>query len=786
MDTREEMTNWQPEHLVVVGAAAGIGRWLCEHLFASMAWTSVTVVDTPSSTDLLRSVAGWFAPVASIAAAAATGSTITDAETGRPRSFSAPDTAVVVAVPAERLADLVDGPAFVLDPTAQIIETTATKANSIEALRRIAGAAAVIGMHPLFDSSARSLDGNTVYVVPDGVQSGAHRWLVDAVKARGGTIETGTATEHDLVMSYVQTLTHQTLVEFVDALTSSNLSLEHDLWEARTPLFESLLGLAVRVLGEANQPTLAAIQTSNGGARVAGELEAAGRRFAATLADHDATVVERHLETIRERFTGQLFDTIGRTASAGVNAAQHQRSEIGRHLRTGELVGIRVIGRSENVRVGRIVHVSPIEVTLEELMIGRPGHAVLLDGPGRDNARRLGVSGKPKRTVFKLGRIDVVDGDELESALDSGLAYLDRDVRFLVPESVAGAGLLSLVASTRGVRTAAIVSEAVRTGQRECVVRVGVRADHDIEEAVERLRTAVNDAYAWPRGLARPWAGPVARLVVNYLGPAGTYSEAAARHCVEALGTEGIGADAELVPRDTFGDVLAGVGPTALAVLPVSSSASGLVTRAAEALLAHRGALAVSGVLDVAVRFDAYVSERENLESLRGTLAASHPQGLAQCGRFIERWGLVPHPCTSTAAALEQVASGELRGVALAGAESRVAGLRVAEREVDDLAGSITRFLLLGPPGGFGDPAIGSDPTLRSVVVAASLHDIAPALTGTTPSFDELLRDADGRVLWITSRALDHDALAELGAGVVHLGRAPWSPRTPVVRVTST
>ena len=55
------------------------------------------------------------------------------------------------------------------------------------------------------------------------------------------------------------------------------------------------------------------------------------------------------------------------------------------------------------------------------------------------------------------------------------------------------------------------------------------------------------------------------------------------------------------------------------AVLPVSSSASGLVWRAVDAVLAHEGPLVASGVVDVAVRFDAYTAGPGPLEWTRGS-----------------------------------------------------------------------------------------------------------------------------------------------------------------------
>ena len=507
------------------------------------------------------------------------------------------------------------------------------------------------------------------------------------------------------------------------------------------------------------------------GPGAAGELGAATARVREVVDGASPVAIEAMIAGIRDRFSGGLFETIQATAVSAVTATQSKRAELARHRRLGSLVGVRPIGRPQALRVGHIAEVTPVSVTLREVMVGKAGSATLLEGAGRRNAGRVGMNGTPSLTVFGLGHIDVVLGDELEAALDEWLAFIRRDVRFLVPESVAGVGVLTIVSSHAGVRDAEVVSEVVRTGQRSVVVRVFIRADHDVEDTVEALRAQVQATYRWPQGLSL--AAPDVQRV-HHLGPAGTFSEAAARQATGSLGIT-----AGLVPEPDFTGVLNAIGDGVLGVLPISSSASGLVTRSVTALLDHPSDLVAGGVVDVAVRFDAYVQESRQLTDLRGAKVFSHPQALGQCQAFIRRWGLEPEPCPSTAEALTMVAADPEGSVALAVADSEAPGLKVAEREVDDLSGSITRFLVLGTGGAFGDMTGGWDPTLRSLWVADSVATVLDMIEPGSPAFDELLTDGDGRCLWVTSRRFDDGA----PAGARYLGRAPWSPRTPVVRV---
>lgn len=667
---------------------------------------------------------------------------------------------------------------------ARIFDIASSKHASLSRLTTHAAGRFVFGVHPLFMPTVRSLDGQTVILTPSLAPEGAnaHCWLASDIQRHGGLVKVMTAEEHDGSMAYIQTLTHHTLLTFADAVVSSGYDLEGDLWEARTPLFETLFGLATRVLAESQESIVAGIQLDLDGSGISRAFEAAHRRLAAHLAGGDPALVERHIARIRDHFSGTLFDTVQASATAAVTAAHSKKALLSEHWRTGTIIGVVPVDRPHTLRVGRITHLTPTTVRLQELMVGERGAAVILEGPGWHNAAKLGIGGKPWSTEFGLGRIDVVVGAHLEMMLSDWLAHMPRDVRFLVPESVAGAGVVAVVNEAPLVRGCRLVSEVVRTGQRAANVRVEVRADLDVDDAVERLRERVAAAYAWPRGLALSVAGTTRGttwpddLSLAYLGPAGTFSESAAIQAAECLGHSG----APTVALDSFDEVIAAIGMGAFGVLPITSSSSGLVLRTALALGAAPDLVAGGGVVDVPVRFDALVSGHDRLEDLRGADVLSHPQALEQCTRFIRRLQLNPVPCASTIEAVQRLRAAGGGMVALAATRTTAPPLRVVEREVDDIAGSITRFVIIGQPGRFGPMRGGSDPTLRSLWLtpdAARLHFV---LTAAGPAFDEIVTASTGHVLLVSSR--DRWPAAELDSEVLSLGRIPWSPRTPLVR----
>lgn len=760
-----------PERLIVVGAAAGAGRVLCQHVFGRMPWRNVLLIDRPGQAAGLRDAEAAFPGPPVLA--------VLDGERLRDQQgtsvLAEPGTLVCLAVPQAHLGPVAAALEPRLSPDAVVVETAPMKRAAMDALGPILGARHAFGVRPLFDSLARSLAGQTIVMTHDGAEPSLAAWLRGHVEALGGIVQSTTPDGHDRAMATVQTLTQQTLMAFADAVACSGLDIEDELWAMRTPSFETLLGLAVRTLAEPQQPAVASRQARAEARDVSHRLTEAAAALAAIVGRDDPALTADALARLRDHFSGSLFETIHGTASAVVSATQATRAGLARHRRDATPVGIVTADRPDDLRVGTIVELTPTTVTLDEVLVGTRGDAVLLSGEGLRNARTLGVGGKPRRTAFAMGRIDVLAGAELDAHLDAWLAHIRRDVRFLVPESISGDGVAHVLSQVPRVRDARVVSEVVRTGQRAVVVRVGIRADADVDATVEDLRQRVADAYAWPRGLSLPRRDghPV---MVHYLGPAGTFSETGARHCAAGLGLAG----APLQALGSFEQVLAAVHGGHIGVIPIVSSSSGLVERAAQALVGHGRGIEAGGVADVPVRFDAYVPEGCHLDDLRGADVLSHPQALRQCARFIARWGLNPVETRSTAEAGRLIAGGGTPAVALAGAGlGETFGLRVAEREVDDLSGSLTRFLVLGARGTFGALTGGSDPTLRSLWVAAGREHVADVLAGPGPAFDELIQGRTGMVLLVTSRV---DA-GPAGDGAVYLGRLPWTPRTPLVRL---
>lgn len=190
---------------------------------------------------------------------------------------------------------------------------------------------------------------------------------------------------------------------------------------------------------------------------------------------------------------------------------------------------------------------------------------------------------------------------------------------------------------------------------------------------------------------------------LGHLGPAGTFTE-------EAAQASAGGAGGEFVPYPTVADTVAAVlaGAVDAALVPIENSLEGTVTTTVDALSAEPR-LRMVGEAVIDVRQCLIALEEVPLESIEAVL--SHPQGLAQAGRFLrERLPaarLVPTASTADAVrSLDDVRTAAIASRAAAGLHGAV----VLREGIEDQGDNATRFAWLAlegaepfppaPPGG--------------------------------------------------------------------------------------
>lgn len=180
-------------------------------------------------------------------------------------------------------------------------------------------------------------------------------------------------------------------------------------------------------------------------------------------------------------------------------------------------------------------------------------------------------------------------------------------------------------------------------------------------------------------------------MLIGYLGPAGTFTEAAAlKHFGHAVTAR---------PLTTIADVFREVDARALdyGVVPVENSTEGMVTHTLECLL--DSPLVICGEVEMRIHQSLMARAALDLSVVRRVY--SHQQSLAQCRAWLDT--NLPHAArhavSSNAEAARLVASAEDTDAVAAVAGTQAAetyGLTVLARSIEDRPDNTTRFLVVG------------------------------------------------------------------------------------------
>ena len=177
-------------------------------------------------------------------------------------------------------------------------------------------------------------------------------------------------------------------------------------------------------------------------------------------------------------------------------------------------------------------------------------------------------------------------------------------------------------------------------------------------------------------------------MTIAYQGEPGAFSEAAARR---------VDPDAQLAPCRSFDEVFDAVqaGTAAYGILPIENSIGGSIHRNYDLLLERT--LPIVAEVELPVIHHLLALPGATLDGLRRVY--SHPQGLAQCERFLRTLTRVEIIATyDTAGSAKMVADAGLKDAgAIASARAgEVFGLTSLAASVQDFDDNITRFLVVG------------------------------------------------------------------------------------------
>jgi chorismate mutase/prephenate dehydratase len=184
-------------------------------------------------------------------------------------------------------------------------------------------------------------------------------------------------------------------------------------------------------------------------------------------------------------------------------------------------------------------------------------------------------------------------------------------------------------------------------------------------------------------------------LTIAFLGPAGTFTQAAAfkhfGHSIQTLAMDDI--------DDVFREVESGSAD--YGVVPVENSTEGVISYTLD--LFQRSSLSICGEVEQRIHHHLLVTDA-TLDGIERVLA--HQQALAQCRSWLDTH--LPHAgrvAVSSNAEAAQMLGAEPHSAAIAGEmAAELYGARIAVRNIEDEPDNTTRFLVIGrqntPPSG--------------------------------------------------------------------------------------
>jgi len=199
--------------------------------------------------------------------------------------------------------------------------------------------------------------------------------------------------------------------------------------------------------------------------------------------------------------------------------------------------------------------------------------------------------------------------------------------------------------------------------------------------------------------------------VYSYLGPAGTFTEAALIPILKP-GDKSVPAVNVTAALDAVRS-----GTADYAIVPIENSVEGVVARTLDEL-ASGEPLLIIGESILAVSFALMVKPGVKISEIKKL--ATHPHAEAQCREYIAKNipGAEVIMTASTAAGAEAVAKGEADGALAAAVAAKNFDLQIIAEDVGDRQAAVTRFVTVSRPGKIAAPT-GSDRSSLVVFIDA-------------------------------------------------------------------
>jgi prephenate dehydrogenase len=271
--------------VTILGGAGGMGRWFAA--FFKDNGAEVRIVDKNEKTEAIAEELGvQFLN--------------TDISTMAIKEEIVDTDVLLLSVPIDLTGAVIERVGPEMRDGSLLMDITSVKKAPVELMSRVTNEGVeVLGTHPLYGPSARSMRGQTVIFVP--VRKGPlYEWVYGMFERNGAKIEILTAEEHDEIMAVILGLTHFILIAFGVTLKE----LEFDVERSRkfmSPMYEILTDFVGRILHQ--DPRLYALmQTKSEMGKIHETFLACAKRLQELVAAGDLDAVMDEMSEAKKHF----------------------------------------------------------------------------------------------------------------------------------------------------------------------------------------------------------------------------------------------------------------------------------------------------------------------------------------------------------------------------------------------------------------------------------------------------------------------------------------------------
>jgi prephenate dehydrogenase len=223
--------------VTIIGGAGGMGRWFAG--FFKENGVEVRIVDKSEHTEEIATQIGVQFLNTDILK-------LIEGEVERKDEIVDTDV-LLISVPIDITGRVIERLGLKMHDDSLLMDITSVKKMPIEMMDRFTNKGVeILGTHPLFGPTAKSMQGQTIVFVPSR-KGPLYERMYGMFERNGARIEVLTAEEHDEIMSVILGLTHFILLSFGITLKNLDFDVERSR-KFMSPMYEIIMDFVGRLL----------------------------------------------------------------------------------------------------------------------------------------------------------------------------------------------------------------------------------------------------------------------------------------------------------------------------------------------------------------------------------------------------------------------------------------------------------------------------------------------------------------------------------------------------------